>query len=938
MCLRFLSAVLLLGLAPAAEAALTPRLVKDINTVPSPASSWPSNFVTAGDVSFFAADDPDTGRELWRTDGTATGTYQLADICPGECSSSPSVYATAGDSYFFQAIEKESGRYELWVTRGTPATTVRLTREHLDVEPNGNLQRRWVPSLGLLFFLAKDGIHGSELWRTDGTAAGTFMVTELRSGDLGSEPQEMTDFNGRLYFVANDGVRGPMLWKSDGTAVGTVPVRDPIPNSADHEGPSKLRAVGRSLYFVAPVPGQGVELWKSNGTTRGTAPLADLSPGPASTQFYDLTFQGDRLYFVADTGAGQELWTSNGTVAGTRALTQFAKPDAFFFQQPESYLPLVTVGGRFAFVANDGAHGSELWWTDGTPQGTAMVKDVCPGACSGAQNPHAFGNRAVFLGTTPARGTEPWITDGAAGGTRILRDLCPGACSSFPYDFVWDLGGRMVFAANKPEGQGAQLWSSNGTTAGTVPIGTFLSLTPEGGGIGITRLGNRVVFAAAEPGHGGEPWTSDGTIQGTTLLADINRLDLGGSQPALLNAVGSYVLFFATDGTHGFELWKSDGSRIGTTRVHDFVPGPGSPIVFSRAPAEQAGGKLFFPLVELGVGAVLWRSDGTDAGTVRLTPPGGPYLEGFSELRAVGGTVFFTGTLEESGLELWKSDGTPAGTVLVKEIYPDSIGSDPRNLTAFQGRLFFTAETPEERRELWVSDGTAAGTRLLKDINPEPGSGSYPNSLTPFGGRLWFAAADASPITHHLWSTDGTSAGTVLMDLVPGSDLSVNGMAAAGSRLFFFAGLPGEEQGLWVTDGTAAGTRRLADAYAENPFFSRPAALGNTLFFAGSATAGGNRVLWTSDGTTAGTGPLLDRDGNPIDLPSSFQVLDGFMFFYGSNGVLWQSDGTSAGTFKIRGLTSPISRSVELVRAGNRLFFASFDRATGTELWAIDGE
>jgi ELWxxDGT repeat protein len=943
MRLRFLTAVLLLCLAPAAQGALTPRLVKDISTGATPADSSPSGFATAGGVSFFAAADPDTGREIWRTDGTATGTYRLADICPGECSSGPIFYAIAGNSYFFRALGAEiGGSYDLWVSGGTPASTLRLTDSSVLVAPDGDYQRRWVPELGLFFFLANDFDHGSELWRTDGTPAGTYRVADLRPGREGSRPREMTAFNGRLYFVADDGARGPMLWKSDGTAAGTVPVRDPIPSSAAHDGPSRLRAVGRSLYFVAPAPGKGVELWKSNGTTRGTAPLADLTPGPASTRFYDLAYLGDRLYFVADTGAGQELWTSNGTAPGTRALTQFLAPNAIFSSEDDSqYLPLTSVGGRFAFVANDGAHGFEMWKTDGTPKGTVLVKDVCPGACSGAGSAQPFGNRLVFLGTTPARGTEPWITDGTAGGTRLLRDLCPGACSSFPYYFVWDLGGRMIFATDKPGGLESQLWSSNGTTAGTVPVATFSSLRPVPGGIPIALLGHRVVFAAKESSYGIEPWTSDGTAQGTTLLADINRQDLGGSGPSELNAVGSSVFFFAGDAAHGAELWKSDGSGPGTTLVHEFVPGPGSPrLPAGNLVADQTGGRLFFLLPEPdGQSLVLWRSDGTDAGTVRLTPPGDPHPWGYSEVRAVGGTVFFVNTSEESGPELWKTDGTAAGTVPVKEIYPDSSGSDPRDLTAFQGRLFFTAETPEERRELWVSDGTAAGTRLLKDVNPEPGSGSEPGLLTPFGGRLWFAAADASPITHHLWSTDGTSAGTVLMDLVPGSDLSVNGMAAAGSHLFFFAGLPGEEQGLWVTDGTAAGTRRLADAYAESPFFSRPAALGGTLFFAGSATVGGSRVLWTSDGTAAGTGPLLDRDGNTIDRPSSFQVLGGVMFFSDSNGGLWQSDGTSAGTFKVRGLVSPgASGSVRLVRAGNRLFFPSFDRATGTELWAIDGE
>src|SRR3954467_15254790 len=78
----FLVLSVLLLTAPLAGAELTPRLVKDINLIPEAASSLPSDYVTVGGVTFFAADDGDTGKELWRTDGTPGGTYRLTDA-PG---------------------------------------------------------------------------------------------------------------------------------------------------------------------------------------------------------------------------------------------------------------------------------------------------------------------------------------------------------------------------------------------------------------------------------------------------------------------------------------------------------------------------------------------------------------------------------------------------------------------------------------------------------------------------------------------------------------------------------------------------------------------------------------------------------------------------------------------------------------------------------------
>jgi ELWxxDGT repeat protein len=72
------------------------------------------------------------------------------------------------------------------------------------------------------FFVTDDGVHGSELWITDGSIAGTRIVKDINPGSAASNPGSLTNVNGTLYFTANDGVHGPALWKSNGTAAGTV--------------------------------------------------------------------------------------------------------------------------------------------------------------------------------------------------------------------------------------------------------------------------------------------------------------------------------------------------------------------------------------------------------------------------------------------------------------------------------------------------------------------------------------------------------------------------------------------------------------------------------------------------------------------------------------------------------------------------------------------
>ena len=137
--------------------------------------------------------------------------------------------------------------------------------------PSGNPQG--LTAVGnILYFVADDGTNGFELWKSDGTLSGTVMVKDIDNGSSGSLPAYyasaggLTAVGNTIYFQANNGINGTELWKSDGTATGTVMVKDINSPWGGSSAPSHLTAVGNTLYFEAYDGTNGSELWKSDGT------------------------------------------------------------------------------------------------------------------------------------------------------------------------------------------------------------------------------------------------------------------------------------------------------------------------------------------------------------------------------------------------------------------------------------------------------------------------------------------------------------------------------------------------------------------------------------------------------------------------------------------------------------------------------------------------
>ena len=884
---RLALAVFLFATTTMAAADGPARLLEDINQRPSSErSSYPFGFQKLGDLMMFVAFTHTNGYEVWKTDGTVAGTQLVKDINPGRVGSiswsrgsggAPG-FLVLGNRVIFPADDGVHG-VELWTSDGTTAGT-RMIKDILpgsggslvNAQYNTSNQTMWLNTMsgGVLYFLANDGVHGFELWRTDGTEAGTWLVKDIQEGpgsafgSLDFYSLDSATVGPTLFFRAATALNGAELWRTEGTEASTRLVKDINPGTSSSY-PSGLTELNGQLVFSAAERDFQSKLWRSNGTPLSTIPIRDTFLSGSNPTH--LTKIGSLIYFQSY----QWLYRTDGTFDGTVQLHTFEGGYVQF---------LGDLGGSLLFQAYDGVHGFEPWISDGTPEGTTLVTNIrATNGFMGIQDVLHVGRTAYIMVDDGVHGLELWRTDGTEAGTRLVADLNPG------------------------------------------PVGSYLaSAIPwKGGVLFATYLGL---------------YTTDPSRDGVTLVKPL----LG---TVTLAALGDKALFDSNDGVHGVELWSSDGTDAGTGMLDDLnslLRDESSYSVYLGALRTSAIPKALFSAID-GIGAGLWLTDGTTQGTTlvkRVYGETNPRVES-----VLNGTLYFLGSDGGFGSQLWRTDGTTEGTRAVTEVDPNN----PRVLVdlpaVVQGRLVLSYEDAEHGPELWTSDGTAAGTRLLSDILPGP-DGSSPNGFVAAGDRLYFQAYDDDH-GQQLWTTDGTGGGTYLVkDFSPTGGYCCGQTIPFQNKLIFFPWDPVHGSEPWITDGTEAGTfllREFSPGHASG-FIREFVEAGGFGYFAQRDETHGFE-LWRTDGTSAGTTMVKDiRPGPDSSFPSFLGRLGESVLFTvrdpGAPGFeIWKSDGTETGTVKVVGGFE--NDAFSAVSVGSTILFGDADDAHGDELWRTDG-
>lgn len=412
-----------------------------------------------------------------------------------------------------------------------------------------------------LYFRATTPAFGAELWRSDGTPAGTVLVKDINPGAAsGMWGDDLVVAGGTLYFFANDGVHGAELWKSDGTEAGTQLVVDLRPGAVD-ANVARLIALGDRVAFRGNNNAPNMDrLFRSDGTAQGTVPV--LTGDGRSIGFigFPVVF-GDRLLLHAayddppSQNTGLEPWITD--LSDT--LTYLLKDIYPGGPGSQSAKPFVHLDKAY-FRAEDGIHGSELWLTDGTPAGTQMVGDLEPGNLgSDPQNFGSLGNTLIF--STLGLGWKRWALSNGGDPAVIMDLVAPnyGDDAIFSKSTSARVGDAQLFAA-MTENEGIELWRTDGTTAGTYLVKDTWPGPPSGINNTIWtpdfRVFNGVLFFPAfAPNVGQELWRSDGTEAGTFMVQD-RALGANHFTPDQLTAMGDHIYLTGTVPGQGRGLFR----------------------------------------------------------------------------------------------------------------------------------------------------------------------------------------------------------------------------------------------------------------------------------------------------------------------------------------------------------------------------------------------
>lgn len=767
------------------------------------------------------------------------------------------------------------------------------------------------------------------------------LVKEINTNTQDSNPHTFTVMDDVAYFyVHSTSLNG--FWRSDGSAEGTYPLAPQLAVELPNVGgpPTELDGV---LYFVATDTQHGDELWRTDGSISGTYLLHDIAPGRQGSFPESFVRFHDYLYFVARTATGEiELHRTDGTtIEQLTAETSFGYPRG-----------LIVYNNRLYFHRAIGDYDALFYLTESAN----LIHDVI--------YPSMHDDRVIFNGElyyiaakNEGGHVKLFRTDGQ-DHHEVGGDAAPRRVSNL----------RLIDDQLFFEADGASLWVTDGTDAGTRPVAALDSAAFRYEGQ-LTGLNGKLFFVAeraAQERYDNEVWVSDGTAAGTHVLKEINPN--GAAYPTIFATIDGYIYFSADDG-NGFAPWVSDGTTAGTHRMDDNSPHAlhfgrdftkfGELILFNGATAEFGNEpSLFDPVTKevsllqdinlasvgsnpahLTVGedviyfaasdgnGLLWQSDGTSVGTHPVSDIGLYYSP---QLLYNHDQLYFVAK-DQALSTLDPHSGN------VQQISDATTYNPPYALHPVGDTVIFVTTNMQGQPFLFRTNGTVDGTIPILPA-PIVETSRALSRLQSLGERLYFTLHDSAAAIQ-LLSTDVTDGNLV----IEGEFITIHTQLIPFNNGLYFVAKDVDGVALWRIDG---GGLQKAATFPNNgaaTLHAEPLVAGALLYLPIMGEAG--LMLWVSDGTNLSPVKTFGTPYSYYDMRELVEF-ESMLYFEADGNLgddqhtpqLWVSDGTETGTAAVTEINHERGSSPrEMQVAGNWLYFSADDGTHGYELWRTNG-
>ena len=845
-----------------------------------------------------------------------------------ELSSDPSNFVEVNGIVYFIVKYEES--YKLWKTNSTESGTVQVTNQNILVAPSGFSSLFSFNSF-LYYYVQNKQNLSVELWKTNGETSVLVMNSYFKVFFQYKNDLFFLDTNyNQIKKIENDSIKIVKSLPSTMVLVNSKPI-----------------LLNNELVFFleSAYPENNLyqfQLWTSNGNEEGTHQFFSIDSLNAS--FYNRTnlenntnkvvFKiGKTIYFFVNKKFDKnhnsyqtQLWKTDGTRDGTSIIKTFE------IEESQPFL-MAFDEKKFLFGKTN-----ELWISDGTTNGTKKLRNFE----NLTFNAVSYADKFYFTANDGVHGYELWKSDGTEENTIMFKDIDPNG-SSNPTHYQ-EISGKLYFWTYSED----VLWETDGTSNGTVLVdlvkkkpNDFL-YKPEL----VKTSYDKLIFKNYDSQNGYELWQSDITFQNLKILKNI-RTNESGSLPKKLLKIGECWYFTAED-NRGLELWKTDGTPSGTSIVKDI--NPGSLGIYIEEYVEMNGVLFFTARLEsnnLSHDKIrLFRSDGTSQGTYEIDLDSqSPTFEVYPRLlRATSNKLFFVGYRESFGTTLWVSDGTAKGT---ETVFNATRFSTPSIMVVVNDKLFFMA------RRLWVTDGSELGTREVFPITSKWASVDNINALIEFKGKLVFLSSYYSTTESRnefaLMETNGEDSGTRAIKIF-GSKLVDSYMLfleKTSDKIYFRSDYSFENKSfdLWTSDATLVGTKKVKTIYSGNSSDLYFQSVGQKLHFQFVINIFFYKPheWWVTDGTEDGTQQIqLPNPLSNVFLSSGEQFKNNLYLtiFTPENGAeFWRSNGTTEGTERVIENRKNNEYSLRYLNFSNlmsfndRLLLGADDGNRGHELW-----